>query len=101
MADGHAPALPDIDSLWNYSDPAKTETVFRELLARADDSAPLAWRLELLTQLARTQSLQRKWDSCHAILDHVETQVTEGMPRVRVRLSLERGRAFNDAGRFE
>ena len=95
------PQQPDIDSLWNYSDPAATEVTLRKLLERVGDTVPLAWRLELLTQLARTQSLQRKWYECHQILDHVEKEVTNEMPRVRVRLRLERGRAFNDVGRFD
>jgi tetratricopeptide (TPR) repeat protein len=105
MPDGAAPQTPpDVDSLWNYADPAATETVFRDTLARAGgEAAPVAWRLELLTQLARTQSLQRKWDACHAILDQVEPHLSDDghMPRVRVRLALERGRAFNDVGRFD
>jgi len=91
--------LPDIDSLWNYPDPAATEVVFREVLARPAVAAAPAYRLELLTQLARTQSLQRKWPECHAILDEVEPQAADAPPRVRVRLWLERGRAFNDVGR--
>lgn len=93
-------ALPDIDDTWNYADPAGTEVVFRELLSRPAVEAEGAYRLELLTQLARTQSLQRKWPECHAILDEVEPHAAEAPPRVRVRLWLERGRAFNDVGRY-
>jgi len=91
---------PDIDDVWNYADPAGTEKTFRELLSRRGVEANAAYRLELLTQLARTQSLQRKWPECHAILDQVEPHASAAPPQVRVRLWLERGRAFNDVGRF-
>src|SRR5688500_9705244 len=94
-------ALPDIDSLWNYGDPPATEAAFRALLPRAAASGDPAYRLELLTQLARTQSLQRKYDACHAILDEVDRDVAPEMHRVRVRSALERGRAFNDTGKLD
>jgi tetratricopeptide (TPR) repeat protein len=94
-------SLPDIDGLWNYGDPAATETKFRALLPRAAGAAHVAYRLELLTQLARTQSLQRKFDACHAILDDVDRDATPEMHLVRVRSALERGRAFNDTGRLD
>lgn len=93
--------LPPIDSLWNYGDPAATEAKFRELLPKAEQSGEVAYRLELLTQLARTQSLQRKYVECHAILDDIERQVSPDMPRVIVRMNLERGRAFNDTLKFD
>jgi tetratricopeptide (TPR) repeat protein len=101
MTEGNALTFPDVDSLWDYADPSATELTLRKLLTQVGETVPRAWRLELLTQLARTQSLQRKWGECHAILDDVEKEVTDDMPRVRVRLQLERGRAFNDVGRFD
>jgi tetratricopeptide (TPR) repeat protein len=57
---------------------------------------------ELLTQLARTQSLQRKFDEAHSILDTAK-QVMEGqnMPVAEICYLLERGRAFNSAGKKE
>src|SRR5262249_52931333 len=54
--------LPDFDALWNYDQPAETERAFREALARTEAAALLGYRLELLTQIARTQGLQRRFD---------------------------------------
>lgn len=95
---GGAPALPDFDKLWNFSDPAGTEAVFRRLLEQAAPSEA-AYRLELSTQIARCQGLQGKFDDAHATLDAVDRQLaTDDLPVPRVRSLLERGRAFNSAG---
>jgi len=87
--------LPDFDSLWDYSAPDKTETKFRELLPQFPES--VSARLELLTQIARTQGLQRKFDEAHQTLDEVETQLAENPSRAKVRYLLERGRVFNSS----
>src|SRR5574341_1705444 len=84
---------PDFNDLWDYGDPAETEVTFRELLARLDDSADPAYRLQLLTQIGRTLSLQRKFAESHAVLDQVEA-ARSGDPVVEARYLLERGRAF-------
>jgi tetratricopeptide (TPR) repeat protein len=97
-----SPPLPDIDSLWNYNDPAGTEAAFRALLPRVGSTWEThSYALELFTQLARTQSLQRKYDECHTILNEVDREATVEMHRVRVRSALERGRAFNDTGKLD
>lgn len=83
--------LPDFDSLWDYSAPDKTEIKFRELLLQFPES------LELLTQIARTQGLQRKVDEAHQTLDEVEKQLDENPSRAKVRYLLERGRVFNSS----
>ncbi len=87
--------LPDFDSLWDYSAPDKTETKFRELLPQFPENESA--RLELLTQIARTQGLQRKFDEAHQTLDEVETQLAENPSRAKVRYLLERGRVFNSS----
>ena len=90
----------DIDSLWNFGDPAATEAAFRALLPEAEREGDAA-RLELMTQIARTHSLRREFDAAHALLDGVASRMTEGQGRVRIRYLLERGRSFNSAGRRE
>ena len=84
----------DIESYWEYADPAASEARFRALLADAhgDD------RLELLTQIARTYSLRRDFAQAHALLDEIEPQLARAGPAPRVRHLLERGRTFNSAG---
>lgn len=92
------PGLPDFDALWNYRDPAATRAELERLLPRAEAAGDRSYRLQLLTQLARTHSLQRAFPEAHALLDRVEAEL-EGAPAVvRARYSLERGRAFNSAG---
>ncbi len=88
--------LIDFDQLWNFNDPAATEAQFQALLPHATCVTD-AYHLELLTQLARTQSLQRKFAEAHAFLDQVEP-LKELTHRVHIRYLLERGRTFNSAG---
>ena len=91
--------LPQIDTLWNYGDPAGTEAKFRALLPRAQTSGHTGYELELLTQIARAQGLQGKFDSAHETLDGVEARLREtAVPVARVRYLLERGRVFNSSG---
>lgn len=88
--------LPKIDSLWNYRDPEGSEAKFRALLDDAADDP--RYRAEVKTQIARALGLSRKFDEAHAQLGEVEELVDDSMPLVRVRLALERGRAFRSSG---
>ena len=127
MTEEIEPDPPDFDALWDHADPAATEARFRALLpefervaasgkvsgapsgTRSDPSsespsgAPSRVRrsahLQLLTQLARTKSLQRAFDEAHRILDTVEPQLEDADDVTRVRYLLERGRALNSSGR--
>jgi len=87
----------DIDSMWEYSDPAASEERFRTALvsAQGDDC------LELLTQIARTFSLRQRFDEAHEILNEVKKQLPNAGARPQVRYLLERGRAFNSNGEKE
>jgi tetratricopeptide (TPR) repeat protein len=89
--------VPDFDALWDYGDPAGTEGKFRDLQPGSAhwDVGP---RAELLTQIARTFSLRREFETAHALLDEaVELLAGHDRPRARVRVLLERGRCFNSA----
>lgn len=90
---------PDFDSLWDYSNPEQTEIKFREILLQYPDDDPAF--LELLTQIARAQGLQRKFDKAHQTLDQVEKRVEGQSSRARIRYLLERGRVFNSSGKPE
>jgi tetratricopeptide (TPR) repeat protein len=83
-----------IDALWDYDRPAASEAAFRRAL---DEQTDPALRLESLTQIARAQGLQRRFDEAHATLDAVEAQLGEATPCVRVRYLLERGRVYNSS----
>ncbi|MDB5035170.1 MAG: hypothetical protein JWQ98_2411 [Chlorobi bacterium] len=89
----------NFDRLWNYQKPDETEQRFREILPGAPPGTP--YHVELLTQIARTQSLQRKFDEAHAILDETAGLLTPEMRRPRMRYLLERGRTFNSSNQKE
>jgi tetratricopeptide (TPR) repeat protein len=93
--------LPDFDTLWDYDRPAETEARFRDLLPAAQASGDRDYHLQLLTQVARAQGLQRNYDGAHATLDHVRDLMTDDLTTARVRHLLERGRCFNDQGNHE
>jgi tetratricopeptide (TPR) repeat protein len=103
MNDGSS--LPDFDTLWDYARPAETEAAFRALLPRAKAQAQAlrnpSYYLELLTQIARTQGLQRDFAAAHQTLDAVQSQLTDDLCRARVRYLLEQGRVFNSSGQPE
>jgi tetratricopeptide (TPR) repeat protein len=89
--------MTEYDKLWNYNDPAATEIKFREALKTIPEG-DTSIKLQLLTQLARTQSLQRKFDEAHKILDEAGKELGEESSVAHVRYFLERGRTFNSAG---
>ena len=90
--------LPDLHRLWDYHDPAGTESKFRAGLAKAEASDDRGYHAELLTQIARAQGMQRQFDEAHRTLDEAEEMIHGDMHRARVRLLLERGRVFNSSG---
>lgn len=89
--------LPEFDSLWNYDDPASTEVKFRQLIPQAEKSGNIIYHAQLLTQLARTQGLQRKFDDAHKTLDKALQLIATGNVTGRIRYLLERGRVFNSS----
>lgn len=91
--------LPDFDALWDYSQPDQTEARFREVLLQMPEGEPAF--LELLTQIARAQGLQRKFEKAHQTLDQVERRLGELPSRTRIRYLLERGRLFSSSGQPE
>src|SRR5690606_20344163 len=84
----------DFDSLWDYSNPVQTEIKFREVIKQIPDNDSVY--LEMLTQIARTQGLQRKFEDAHQTLDEVEKNLEENS-RAKLRYLLERGRVFNSS----
>ena len=89
--------MAEFDALWNYEDPASTERAFRQLLEREAQAWEPANRAELLTQIARTLGLQRRFDEADALLIKAEA-MAKGSPRAEARVLLERGRVLNSSG---
>lgn len=87
----------DFDKLWNYNKPDETEGKFREILPQIEESGDKSSHLQLLTQIARTQSLQLKFEEAHTILDEVEKLLTDDLKVAKIRYLLERGRTYNSS----
>jgi len=88
--------LPNINELWDFQKPEDTEIKFRDLLPtiRNED---VSYRIQLLTQIARAQGLQRKFDEAHQTLDEAQSLLTDDLALARVRILLERGRVYNSS----
>ena len=93
--------LPAINHMWNFEDPAGTAVKFRSVLPEAERSGNTEYYAELLTQIARTESLQDHFDEADSILDRAEKLLTPETPVARARYLLERGRVQNSAGHPE
>jgi tetratricopeptide (TPR) repeat protein len=89
--------LPDFDSLWNYDKPEETGKKFREILPLAESSGDTSYLIQLLTQIARTEGLQMKFDEANKILDRAKELKPEKYETAYVRYLLERGRTFNSS----
>jgi tetratricopeptide (TPR) repeat protein len=79
--------------LWDFDDLAATEQRLREQLAHEDS---VSGRAEVLTQLARVQSLQDDFDGCERFLQEAEALTDAGVAGVRI--DLERGRKLRSRG---
>lgn len=89
--------LPNFDKLWNFSKPAETEEKFKEILTAVETFTNLDYILQLKTQIARTEGLQRKFDEAHKTLDAVEKTIADKSLVAEIRYNLERGRVFNSS----
>lgn len=83
----------DLQTLWDFSDPALSEERFRDALASAgpDDA------LILQTQIARSLGLRREFDQARAVLAAVAPAVSTAGAEVRIRYQLELGRTWASA----
>lgn len=93
--------LPNFDKLWNFNNPAETETKFKDVLSSAEKSADLDYILQLKTQIARAEGLQRKFDEAHKTLNTIEKSLAKNTPVAEIRYNLERGRVFNSSKKKE
>lgn len=89
--------MEPFDTLWNYNKPAETEKKFKELLTGLPEQEHTAYRLQLLTQIARTCSLQQKFEEAHHLLNEVEQQLGDETGIAHIRYFLERGRTYHSS----
>ena len=80
-----------LDELWDFSDAAGSEALFRGAAAATADRDE---RAELETQVARAMGLQDRFADGDRVLDAIDSDA----PSVRTRVALERGRLRNSAG---
>ena len=62
----------ELDSLWDFDDPDGSERRFRALCPGRERSRAAALLAELLTQLARAEGLQRRFDDADRTLDEAQ-----------------------------
>jgi tetratricopeptide (TPR) repeat protein len=87
--------MPDrLRPLWDFEDLDATEQRFREQLERETTDEG---RAEVLTQLARVQSLQDRFDTCEDYLREAEGLAADSEV-VKLRVELERGRKLRSSG---
>ncbi|TNE43322.1 MAG: tetratricopeptide repeat protein [Deltaproteobacteria bacterium] len=94
MPSTSAPLLHD---MWDYNDPAATERRFRDLLPTYPIHESLDQHIQLLTQIARAQGLQRQFKEAHTTLDQAQGLLQDLRSVGQVRLSLERGRVLRSS----
>ncbi len=91
-------SLPSLSDLWRWDDPAASEQAFRAAAATARAAGAGDYEAEALTQVARAQGLQRRFDDAHATLAGMEPRLVSGTPILNVRWNLEKGRVLRSSG---
>ncbi len=88
-----AHAALDLDALWDFRDPARSEQRFQDALTKAEGDDALILR----TQIARTHGLRRDFERARAVLREIEPRLERAGPEPRIRHALELGRAHASA----
>ena len=93
--------INEFDKLWDYNKPGETEKKFRKLIPEAEKLKDKSKYLELLTQIARTEGLQRRFEDAHKTLDKAMKMILPEHITPRIRYMLERGRVYNSSKETE
>lgn len=89
-----ASAAPlDLNTLWDFNQPAVSAQRFRDRLATARGDEALI----LQTQIARTEGLQRRFDAARELLRPLQPQLAQAGDEAVVRWHLEWGRSLASA----
>ena len=89
------------EEIWALGDPATIEKKFVELLEQTDSAKNTSKYLQLLSQIALAQALQKKFDEAHKALDSAELLLTPEYTLAKTRILLERGRAYHQADNLD
>ena len=91
--------LEHFDDVWGQlGDPVLVEQRFLELLPQVFKLQNKSIYLQMLSQLALAQAVQKKFDAAHGTLDSAEKLLTPEYDLAKVRILCERGRTFQQAG---
>ena len=97
--------LPNFDAMWDYAHPDSTEIKFAEILPLLTGSPETTYdaeyHVELLTQIARAQGMQGKFDEAGRTLETADSILTANMKTGKIRYLLEKGRILNYSGKRE
>ncbi|HEV8052853.1 MAG TPA: hypothetical protein VGP47_10195 [Parachlamydiaceae bacterium] len=85
--------LENFDDLF-VGNPAEIEKNLKELLPQASALEDQSIYLQILSQIALTQAMQKNFDTAHETLNIAEKLLTSQDHLARVRILLERGRVF-------
>jgi tetratricopeptide (TPR) repeat protein len=86
--------VPDrLRPLWDFQDLDASQARLREQLEQETTDAG---RAEVLTQLARVESLREEFDACERLLQEAEA-LAGASPVAKVRIDLERGRKLRSS----
>ena len=95
----------NFDAMWDYQHPDSTEIKFAEILPLLTDSPETTYdaeyHVELLTQIARAQGMQGKFDEAGRTLETTDSILTKNMKTGKIRYLLEKGRILNSSGKRE
>jgi len=89
---------PDVDSLWDFSDPVGSEARFRELLRSIETLEDPSMTAEVLSQIARAEGFQRRFLEAKATLLRTVPIWNRISSRARCRVLLEAGRFEHSCG---
>lgn len=92
--------LENFDDLF-VGDPVEIEKNLKELLPEASALKNQSTYLQILSQIALAQAVQKNFDSAHTTLNHAEKLLTSKDYLARTRILLERGRVFMQSGNNE
>ena len=93
--------LDTFDEVWSLGDPAKIEKSFGELIPAAEAEPSKSTYLQILTQIALAKAIQKQFSDAHQTLDIAQQQLETENEIAGVRLLLERGRVYHQAGKLE
>lgn len=92
--------LENFDDLF-VGDPVEIEKNLRLLIPRAEVLEDQSIYLQILSQIALTQAMQKNFDDAHDTLNGAEKRLTPKDHLAHVRILLERGRVFMQSGNNE